>query len=63
MAVRSIATETGENVIGWKCGKIPERRNPETTEDLGQLRPIQYFDRLCPQERGRCAVCDNALFS
>jgi hypothetical protein len=63
MAVRSIATETGENVIGWKCGKIPERRNPEMTENLGQLRPIEYFDRLRPQESGRCAVCDNAWFS
>jgi hypothetical protein len=63
MAVRSVATESGENVIGWKCGKIPERGNPEMTEDLGQLGPIQYFDRLCPQERGRRSVFDDALFS
>ena len=61
MAVRSVTTETGKNVIGWKCGKVPERRDPEMTEDLGQLRPNQYFDRLRLQERESCSVFDNAL--
>ena len=62
MAVRTIASETGENVIDWKCGKISERHNPEVSEHLGQLWPMQYFDRLCPQECDRCTMFDNALF-